>query len=446
MAGAPVPAAGAIGADAVTNAQQETNLENLAEAVRRVIGVGVASAPVSVISAGVIAPALGIVRVDTEGATATDNLDRIDPSAYLDDSEILIFSADNSRDVTIRNLQGGSGQIALITPSAFTLSNIGRWSRLRYFAAGDLWLEVDRSYGTDFADLRSFIGLGSAAVLNDGAVDAATLQGNAASAFLPVAGTAADSTLFAGLAAAAFLRADLASLQTIAGSLRAASGRLEAAVASAAGTAILSLLAGGVERTQFFFDGVSGHATLRLLDAGSVVRAGIRFRPNEIPDYWDGSAWAPLFALLTPSPWLDRVRWDKLDGITPISGSGSTVLHSADAPVLPGSGASRIYRVSAGITGERGGSGTARFRARLYFGPAGDETDTLIEESPEVQAATNGVLVLAEVAGEFEVPASAKVTLVLFKANTAELNVEPSVAGTYTIDEMRTFLRVEQIG
>lgn len=445
MAGALVPDAGAIGDDDVTNAEQETNLESLAEAARRIPGVGEDAITVTEISAGSIAPSKGIVVVDTEGATAADNLDHVDVGAFVQNS-LLVVTGNNplSRVVTIRSAQGGSGQFSLAGGGSFALANGFAWIAFRLVST--VWVEVARSYGLDFAGFRDRIGLGSAATLDDGDVDAATLQGNAASAFLPVAGTAANATLFAGLAVAAFLRADLASLQTIAGSLRAASGRLEAAVASAAGTSILALLAGGVERTQLFFDGVSGHATLRLLDAGSVVRAGIRFRPNEIPDYWDGSTWAPLFAIPTPSPWLERVRWDKLDGITPISGTGLTVIHSADAPVLPGSGASRIYRVSAGITGERGGGGTANFRARLYFGPAGDETDTLIEESPGMEASVNGVLVLASISGDFEVPASAKVTLVLNKTNSAGLNVEPSVAGTYTIDEMRTFLRVEQIG
>lgn len=445
MAGAPVPAAGAIGADAVTNAQQETNLENLAEAARRVPGIGAASIPATAISAGSISPTLGFVVVDTEGATATDNLDWIDPNAYLEGSIVVVAGASpGSRVVTLRHAQGGTGQFVLQDGSNFALSNAFGWIALRL--AGSAWIELTRNFGTNFTALQSFIGLGSVALLDDGDVDAATLQGNPASAFLPVAGTAANASLLAGLAASAFLRSDLSSLQTINGSLRAAAGRLEGAIASAAGTAILSLLAGGVERTQLFFDGVSGHATLRLLDAGSVVRAGIRLRPNEVPDYWDGSAWAPLFALPATSPWLDRVRWDKLDGTTNISGTGLTVIHSADAPVLPGSGVSRIYRVSAGITGERAGGGTANFRARLYFGPAGDSSDTLIEESAQAEAAVNGIPVLASLSGEFEVPASAKVTLVLNKTNSAALDVEPSVAGTYTIDEMRTFLRVEQIG
>lgn len=445
MAGAAVPAAGAIGADAVTNAQQETNFENLAEAARRVPGVGATSIPATVISAGSISPELGFVVVDTEGATVSDNLDWIDPDAYLDGSVVIVVGASpGARVVTLRNAQGGTGQLILQDGSNFVLSNTFGWIALRL--SGTTWIELTRNFGTNFTALQSFIGLGTAALLDDGDVDAATLQGNAASAFLPVAGTAANSTLFSGLAASAFLRSDLASLQTIAGSLRAASGRLEAAIASAAGTSILSLLANGIERVQLFFEGVSGFATLRLRSAAGADQAGIRLRPSEVPDYWDGSAWTPLFAIPAISPWLDKVRWDKLDGITPISGSGLTVIHSADAPVLPGSGASRIYRVSAGITGERGGGGTANFRARLYFGPAGDSSDTLIEESPGMEASVNGVLVLASIEGEFEVPASAKVTLVLNKTNSAELNVEPSVAGTYTIDEMRTFLRVEQIG
>lgn len=444
MPGALVPAAGAIGLDTVTNAAQEANFEALAEALRRMIGVGVASVPVSVISGGVATATLGIIRVDTEGGASTDNLDRIDPAAYADDSLILVFAEDVSHVVTVRNLQGGSGQFSLVSGD-FSLSDLSRWILCRYVAAGARWVEVARNFGTDFAALRSYIGLGSVATLNNGAVNAATLQGLAAAAFLPVAGTAANSTLFAGLATAAFLRADLSSLQTISGSLRAAAGRLEASVASGAGTSIISLLAGGVERTQLFFDGTAGHATLRLLSSGGAVQAGIRFRPSLIPDYWDGAAWVPLFTVPTPSPWLNRVHWDKLDGITTISGTGRTVIHSADAPVLPGSGATRTYRISAGITGERG-SGNAEFRAEIYAGPNGDDTDTQIVRSDLMTTPVDGVLVLASIEGDYTVPSSAKITLVLDKDNAPSLNVQPSVASTYTIDEMRTFLRVEQIG
>lgn len=444
MAGAAVPAAGAIGLDTVTNAAQETNLENLAEAARRMLGVGVTATATSVISAGVIAPTLGFVLVDTEGAAPTDNLDNISPTAYLEGSIVLLVSASGgTRVVTCRNAQGGSGQFVLTNASNFALTNGFSWILLRQVAG--LWIEIDRSYGTDFASLRSFIGLGSVATLNNGAVNAATLQGNAASAFLLTGGTAANSTLFSGLAASAFLRADIASLQTIAGSLRAASGRLESAIASSAGTAMASLLAGGVERTQLFFDGVSGHTTLRLLSALGAVQAGIRFRPSTIPDYWDGAAWVPLFTVTSPSPWLNRVRWNKLDGTAVISGSGRTIIHSADAPVLPGSGATRIYRVSAAIRGARRSS-NARFTARLYAGPAGNDLDTLIYETAELLLASPGDEIQdAVIDRELEIPASAKLTLVLQKNDSNSMDVRPSVASTYYVDEF-TYLRAEQVG
>lgn len=383
MAGAAVPAAGDIGLDTVTNAQQETNLEALAEAARRVVGIGPASVATTLISAGSIAPTLGIVRIDTEGGAAADNLDWIDVGAYRTDSLVLIMPAPGASGVvTLRPEQGGSGQLYLQDGNDFALDDLYSWVLLRL--VGTTWIEVDRSYGQNFAAFRAYLGLGSVATLNNGAVDAATLQGNAAAAFLPVGGTAANATLFAGLATAAFLRADLASLQTIAGSLRAASGRLESATASAAGSPILSLLANAIERGQLFFEGTTGNLYLRLNSAGGALVNGFRLRPNLVPDWWDGAAWQPLFTVPTPSPWLDRVRWDKLDGTTQYSGTGRTVLHSADAPVLPGSGATRIYRIQAGITGGKVGSTSPGFTTRVYVGDNGDDTDTLIAEGPSI--------------------------------------------------------------
>lgn len=444
MAGAAVPAAGAIGDDDVTNAEQETNLENLAEAVRRMPGVGEASIAFTPISAGSIAPTKGIVIVDTEGFAAADNLDWIDPGAYIQNSVVVVTGGNPpSRVVTIRNAQGGTGQFALVGGGNFALSDTTAWIAFRLVST--VWVEIHRSYGTDFAGFRSRIGLGSVATLDDGDVDAATLEGNPASAFLPVAGTAANSTLFAGLAAAAFLRADLASLQTIAGSLRAASGRLEAATASAAGSPILSFLANAIERGQFYYEGTTGFAYWILKNAGGTNVGGIRLRPNLPPDWWDGSSWVPLFTVPSPSPWLDRVRWDKLDATTQYSGTGRTVLHAADAPVLPGSGATRIYRIQAGILGGKVGSTNPSFTTRIYVGDNGDDTDTLVAEGPATSVDSPLTPESSLIDDEFEVPAGDFITLVLNKTNSANLDVFPSVAGTYNVTK-QTYLRAEQIG
>lgn len=446
MAGAAVPAVGVVSDSGNTKAEQKDLFEDITEALRRSPVVGVASASAVVISSGTIVPTLGFIAVDTEGATSTDNLDHIDPSAFLPNSIImLISSSGGSRLVTVRHNQGGTGAILLRNSANFDLANTYAWLSLRLDSTG-VWLEVDRGYGPTMASFRAFIGLGSVATLANGAVDAATLQGHAATYFLAAAGTAANSTLFAGLATAAFLRADIASLQQIAGSLRANSGRLESDAASSAGAPALALRAGGVERTHLFYDGTSGQAMLRLLDASAAVVAGLRFRSGLIPDYWDGAAWVPLFELPTPSPWLDAVRWDKLGSTTNYGTTGNFILHSADTPSKPGSGSTRIFRVSAAITGQKGSGGNAPFTARIYVGNAGDDTDTLIDESASVTAATIGVPVTATLSDEYEVPAGSKITLVLAKSNSQFLDVLPSVAGTYKIDTKRTYLRVEQIG
>lgn len=66
---------------------------------------------------GATIPAGGLIRVDTEGSAAADDLDRIDPDGLLDAASstasrlIMLSSVDAGRVVTIRHAQGGSGEI-----------------------------------------------------------------------------------------------------------------------------------------------------------------------------------------------------------------------------------------------------------------------------------------------------------------------------------------------
>lgn len=445
MAGEPVPAAGEIGADTNSNATQETLFEALAEALRRTPGVGEAVASTYVISAGSITPSVGSFLVDTEGAAAADNLDTIDQANYLPGSIILFRgAAPASRVVTIRH---AVGNIFLTDGNDYPLTVAGQWLMLR--VGGSSWSEVCRFHGTNLTAARAFLGLGTSAVLDDGDVDAATLEGSPKSAFLLAAATAANSTLFAGLAAAAFLRADLSSLQTIAGGLRANIGIVESNHPSSAGAPALNLLVAGVKRARLVYDGVNEHLLLELLDSDeSTVLGGVRiseYASDGPPEYWDGAAWKSVDPIgANPFPTLNRIRWYEETGFSIASGNSRDEIHAEPFTALPSSGNPIWLYVRAGCRLDTpGGDGTS-YWLTLHMGPAGDKTDALVGSGPVVFGNDNVDL---EIAGKefYGVPGDF-VTLCLNKVDTSRSQIiEPSIDEGYRWTEL-TFLRVDQIG
>lgn len=443
MAGAEVPAAGVIGDDNVDNTDQEANFENLASAARRVMGIGASVPPVDVISAGSISPSSGVVKVDTEGAVSDDNLDWIDPANYLDDSLILVRATQSGRDITLRAFQGGVGQLILEQGEDFTLTAGFPWIMLRQTA--DTWIEVERSHGEDTASARSFLGLGTVATLDDGAVDAATLGGLAAAAFLLAGGTAVDSNLLQGLAAAAFLRSDIASLQEIDGGLKANSGILQSDHASPAGVALLNLSVADVVRGQAFYDGGTADLIVRLLSAAQAVVGGLRIRDGEIPDYWDkdGAEWLTLVPI-PPFPDQHHIRWDKLDAVErfdPAIGD-HRVIGSSAMSNLPGTGATASYRIRASLDLQQVGGNIPKWKVKVYIGETGDETDTLVLESDEIEPTDDVRHLDAEVV---DVPIGTLVTLVAEHTTGATVDLFPSVQKIFSIDKA-TYLSVDQIG
>lgn len=95
------------------------------------------------IATGAITATTSRVRLDTEAAAATDDLDTINGG---EDGAILILSTNNSaRDVVVRHLGGGTGNIRLDGAADYTIPNTSSRLTLMYNSAQSIWAEIARS-------------------------------------------------------------------------------------------------------------------------------------------------------------------------------------------------------------------------------------------------------------------------------------------------------------
>lgn len=447
MAGAPVPEAGEIGLDTITNAAQEILLENQAEALRRQFGVGTPTITPNIISAGQITPSLGIIAVDTEGGVANDFLDAIDPANYQPMSVILVFAYQPpAKTVTLRDQATfGAGDFILAGGVDFVLDDSQKSILFRLTQSLN-WKEIGREWGGDTVGARAGLGLGTVALLDDGAVDAATLQTIPASGFLAAGATAVNSSLLTNLGPSSFLRADIGGEQQMAGTFRGNSGILKINHPSVAGASQLQLANVNVVRGQVFYDGVNNLLEIRFLDTDQSTKLGaIRIVDGTIPEWFNPltSSYEPFLQRLNPPfPGLGRVMWDKLTVFQQFAPGTRYVMQTADLPQLPGTTGSGVYRIHAGITAGKVGTSSPRWTVQVCVGPAGDETDTIVAESIEYAASAP---VFGELPEEvYSISVGAKVTLVLnLIANNAY--VYPSVVNGFSMTK-QTFLRVEQLG
>lgn len=95
------------------------------------------------IASGAITATTSRVRLDTEGAAATDDLDTINGG---EDGALIILSTNNSaRDVVVRHLGGGTGNIRLDGAADYTIPNTSSRLTLMYNSAQAIWAEIARS-------------------------------------------------------------------------------------------------------------------------------------------------------------------------------------------------------------------------------------------------------------------------------------------------------------
>lgn len=189
-----LPAAGYFIDAARTNAEAKTAQDDTLAFIRELGGGNVESG--LTIAIGVVTPISATHSIDTEAAAATDDLTNILTTNLSDGAYLLIHAQNAARDIVVKHLAGGAGQIALATNVDFTLNDVDKWLFLKRTGAD--WEELFRSYGNDQAAYRTYIGLGTAAVLNVGTSASQVVQLDG-SAKLP----AVDGSALTGLATGA---------------------------------------------------------------------------------------------------------------------------------------------------------------------------------------------------------------------------------------------------
>lgn len=94
------------------------------------------------ISSGAITATTSWMQIDTEAAAATDDLDTINGG---ESGAILILrTTSSSRDVVVRHLGGGTGNIRLDGAANFTLLNTSSRLMLMYDDSLSVWVEIGR--------------------------------------------------------------------------------------------------------------------------------------------------------------------------------------------------------------------------------------------------------------------------------------------------------------
>lgn len=106
---------------------------------------GAAETDLSILS-GVITPTRAVHRVDTQGATASDDLTTAAISTHTEGRWLLLKSVDNSRVVTIKHAVAGDGGFYMTDSADFVLSSTAR--RIVFERVGNVWVEILRNYGT----------------------------------------------------------------------------------------------------------------------------------------------------------------------------------------------------------------------------------------------------------------------------------------------------------
>ncbi|WP_119305218.1 hypothetical protein [Dongia deserti] len=147
-----LPAANAI-ATAATQAAQKINFEALRAVIAELLG-GEASTQLT-IAGGVVTATRAQHSIDTEGATATDDLDRIAQDNHPDGRFLVIRSANAARTVVVKHNAGGLGTILLHDGVNFSLNSTKKALLLR--REGTTWVEVDRVYGDKIEEMRAWL-------------------------------------------------------------------------------------------------------------------------------------------------------------------------------------------------------------------------------------------------------------------------------------------------
>lgn len=134
------PAAGYMNNNARTEGEMKQAFEDLLAAAKQLPG-GAAVSTLA-IAAGVVTPTGSVHLIDTESAASTDDLATMATTNLPDGSLLLIASVADGRDVVLKHLAGGTGQMNLAHGADFTL-DVAKQGVLFQLRAG-VWVEVMR--------------------------------------------------------------------------------------------------------------------------------------------------------------------------------------------------------------------------------------------------------------------------------------------------------------
>lgn len=148
----------------VSTATQEQNFLNWLSATYQLPG---SQAFQSVtIASGNITPNRSFLKVDTQAAASTDDLDHILLTNYEAGRVLFVRAADTNRTVVCKHAIGGSGQLLMLTSADFQLDD--NTKVIAFILEGTSWVEIFRYHGNDPQAARTAIQLGTISTLNQG--------------------------------------------------------------------------------------------------------------------------------------------------------------------------------------------------------------------------------------------------------------------------------------
>lgn len=380
---ADLPAAGYITSNARTEQEVKDELEAIIATIKQMPGAPVGSQTLQ-INNGAITPSESLLVVDTQSLASTDNLDTINTTNMPDGSIVLIRSSVSTREIVIRH---GVGNIQTIGSQSWSITNNTDW--FLFVLNSTSWRMVNW-VRRDLADLRTDLGLGTAATQNEGSgngLDADTLDGQHAAAFLGASAQAADSAQLVGAAGANYMRKDAAAgLQTI--SPQVTIDDVLTVRDNTSSSPTFRLAAGGANRGLInWFSDVLEVSSWN--STGSARVGGLRARRNsQRPQhYHEGNAgWEDLATLedaeyLRPNEWF--LTWDKSLPTTYVTAE-NVVAAKYQIGVGDGVAGTKWFRIRGQMGLAPAGQGSGwNLGLRVTAGPNGNDTDTFIFEGTQ---------------------------------------------------------------
>ena len=184
-----LPADGNLENAARTVAETKVNVDKIRDVVAELIGGDddfVTNEELT-ISSGAVTPTRAVHSIDTESDAATDDLANIVTTNHPEARLLLIYPESATHTVVVKDQAGGAGQIHTADGEDFSMDEIDK--RLLLFRKGTDWYEIGRFYGSSIDDLRTYLGLGSSAIVDAGTAASEMVQLNASAQIPAVDGS-----------------------------------------------------------------------------------------------------------------------------------------------------------------------------------------------------------------------------------------------------------------